>query len=113
MRTVIEKLCYSLNGLKFALKRDRSLRQWLALVIVSNIAAVLLFDQAMTIGLIVALGFLLIAAELINTAVEILTDFVHPQRGEVAKQAKDVASAMTFLTSLALAAAWIAALMGL
>lgn len=111
MPCVIEKLLYSINGFVMALKRDRSMRQWLVLVLVSNLMALLVFDQAITIGIIVALGFLLLAAELINTAVEVLTDFVHPQQGEAAKKAKDAASAMTFFTFLALATAWIAGLL--
>lgn len=113
MPSVIEKLLYSVHGFVMALRRDRSMRQWLALVLISNLAAVFIFDHAITIGIIVALGFLLLAAELINTAVEVLTDYVHPEHGEAAKKAKDAASAMTFFTFLALVTAWIAGLLSL
>ncbi len=107
LKTVLTKLGYSLDGLRYGWAHEPSVRQWAMLAAVSDIAALLIFGVSTTTGAVFALGFLLVASELINTAVELLVDHVHPEKGPVAKHAKDVASAMTFLTSLALGSVWI------
>ncbi|NVK16412.1 MAG: diacylglycerol kinase [Rhodobacteraceae bacterium] len=106
LRTIFTKLGYSVDGVKVAFRDEPSFRQWALLVLVSDCAVLLLGYPPAAAGAVFALGFLLLASELINTAVEILVDHVHPERGDVAKRAKDTASAMTLLTFLALASFW-------
>lgn len=49
----------------------------------------------------------LIAAELINTAIEAVVDMVMPQRHPLAKKAKDLGSAVVFCAIAANALSWI------
>ena len=56
--------------------------------------------------LVVAFGFLILGAELINTAVEAIVDKTTPEIHKLAKKSKDAASAMTFVTFLGLVSAW-------
>jgi len=53
----------------------------------------------------------LLAAELINTAVEAIVDKTTPERHPLAKKAKDAGSAMTLVTFLALATLWVAVIL--
>lgn len=56
---------------------------------------------------LVSLWVLLLAAELINSAVESVVDLVSPDWNEYAKHAKDYCSAAVSLIVLLLAANWI------
>lgn len=61
----------------------------------------------MEIILILVLGWLLLASELINTAVESVVDLVSPDFHALAKKSKDAASAMTLLTFMTIITAWV------
>ncbi len=91
---------------------EKSLRQWTAV----NVLSVLLsLFVAMTTGeraLIYALGLLVLAAELINTAVEHTVDYISEEQHPVAKKAKDAASACVAVTALAGGVAWVVILIG-
>ena len=63
-------------------------------------------------ALLLALGLLLLAAELFNTAIEAAVDFVSTARDPRAAMAKDCASAAVALTALAGFVAWCAILWG-
>jgi diacylglycerol kinase (ATP) len=60
-------------------------------------------------ALILALGLLILAAELINTAIEEVVDHILPVIDPRAKKAKDCGSACVALTALA---AWVVVLVG-
>lgn len=106
-KNLLKKMTYSTEGLKSAYKSELSLRQWVWVVIISDFSILFLGNNYTIIGAVYALGFLLLAMELVNTSIEILTDFVHPEHGEVAKKAKDIASGAVLLTSLSLASLWV------
>jgi len=109
-RLIAKKYSYSADGIRETWQSERSFRQWFGLVVVSDIGALIFTSDIFMISLIVAIGFLLLAAELINTAVEAVVDLVSPQKHVLAKKAKDAASAMTLVTLMALCAAWIGTL---
>jgi diacylglycerol kinase (ATP) len=86
------------------------LRQW-ALVNVLSAAACLMIE--MTPGeraLILALGLLILAAELMNTALEEVVDYLSTDRHPRAKKAKDCGSAAVALTAIAGGVAWLVVL---
>lgn len=107
VRTVFEKLGYSLSGIKTTFRDEPSMGQWAIIVVISDLAALFSFGFDFKSGVIFAVGFLLLGSELINTAVEIVVDHVHPEIGDVAKRAKDAASALTFMTFCALSSLWV------
>ena len=109
--TLIRKLNYSLNGLRDTWVSETSFRQWCFVVAVSDGLALYLFSGSFVTGVIVLAGFVLLAAELSNTAIEAIVDRVDSQWNALAGKAKDAGSAMVFLTFLGLVAIWVFALL--
>ena len=97
---------WSYEGWSSAWAREKSLRQW-ALVNVLSIALSLLVDMnAAERALIYALGILILAAELINTAIEEVVDYISEDIDPRAKRAKDAGSAVVALVAIAGGVAW-------
>lgn len=63
-------------------------------------------------ALILALGILVLAAELMNTGIELAIDYISTKEHPLAKQAKDAASGAVALSGIAAGVAWIAILIG-
>lgn len=63
-------------------------------------------------ALILALGVLVVASELANTAIERTVDLVTRDEHELARNAKDAGSAFVALTATAGGVAWLAILLG-
>ena len=110
--TVFQKLSYSWAGVKTTFRDEPSMRQWFMLVVLSDGLALIFWHLDPMVGVIFATGFLLLGSELINTAVEIVVDYVHPEYGDAAKRAKDAASALTLMTFCALLSVWVFCILG-
>lgn len=103
---------WSLSGWRSAWASEKSLRQWTGVNLGS---AALAFMVEMSPGeraLILALGLLVLAAELINTAIEEAVDIARPEIDPRAKKAKDCGSAGVALAALAGGLAWVVVLTG-
>jgi diacylglycerol kinase (ATP) len=103
---------WSWQGWASAWAREKSLRQW-AGVNALSVALSLMVD--MTTGeraLIYALGLLILAAELMNTAIEEVVDYISTDIDPRAKRAKDAGSAVVAVVALAGGAAWAVILIG-
>ncbi|PTX53415.1 diacylglycerol kinase (ATP) [Gemmobacter caeni] len=103
---------WSWEGWAASWRNEKSLRQWFAVNIAS---AALAFTLDLTPGeraLILALGVLLLAAELMNTAVEEVVDYISTDHDPRAKRAKDAASAAVAVTAIAGGLAWLMILLG-
>lgn len=103
---------WSWEGWRAAWATEKTLRQW---SIANVLSAALAFALDLTPGeraLILALGLLVLAAELINTAVEEVVDLVSPEMHTRAKKAKDCGSACVALAAIAAGVAWIVVLVG-
>lgn len=103
---------WSWEGWRAAWATEKTLRQW---SIANVLSAALAFALDLTPGeraLILALGLLVLAAELINTAVEEVVDLVSPEMHPRAKKAKDCGSACVALAAIAAGVAWIVVLVG-
>ncbi len=92
---------------------EKSLRQWSVAQVLSVALALALPLGTAERALIIALGFLVLAAELFNTAIETVVNDISPQIREAARKAKDCASAGVALVALAAAGAWVVVLWGL
>ena len=104
------RFVYSWAGLKDTWLTEPSFKFWFA---VNLISAPLTFWVDISEGeraLILVLGVLLLASELMNTAVEHAIDLVMPEYHDLAKKAKDAASAGVAMTAFAGGVAWVAAL---
>lgn len=103
---------YSWQGWRATWAREKSLRQWAALNGVSALVACLVDLTGGERALILALGILILVAELLNTAIEETVDFVSEAHDPRAGRAKDAGSAAVAVTALAWAVAWVALLLG-
>jgi len=89
---------------------EHSFRTWVWANLVSAIFAFIMPLDGAERALILALGLLVLAFELINTAIEDAVDYVSTDQHPIAKRAKDAGSAGVFVASLAAGLAWIVVL---
>ena len=111
-RRIWNTTVWSWEGWQSAWLREKSLRQWALVNVISAVAA---FAIEMTPGeraLILALGLLLLAAELANTAIEEVVDYISEETDPRAKRAKDAGSAVVAVTAIAGGVAWLVVLVG-
>ena len=104
---------YSWRGWAAAWSSEKTLRQWTLANALSVLAALLLPLGTAERALIIALGLLLLATELMNTAIETVVNHLSPQPHPLAAKAKDCGSAAVALAAIAAGAAWIVVLWGL
>ena len=112
LRRVGNTCLWSWQGWTAAWASEKSLRQW---TLVNVLSAVACFLVEMTPGeraLILALGLLILAAELMNTGLEEVVDYLSTDRHPRAKKAKDCGSAAVALTAIAGGVAWLVVLIG-
>lgn len=111
-RRIANTFVWSLQGWRAAWGSEKSLRQW-TIVNVLSAGLVLYLDlQPIERALILALGLLILAAELANTAIEEIVDHISPELHPFAQKAKDCGSASVALAALAGGVAWLVILIG-
>nr|WP_268246023.1 diacylglycerol kinase [Aliiroseovarius zhejiangensis] len=103
---------WSWAGLRMAWKSEKSVRQWSVVCLLSCGLALWLDLTGAERALLLALSLLVVASELINTAIERTVDLITTETHPLAAQAKDAASAFVVLTAMAGAVAWLAILLG-
>lgn len=103
---------WSLAGWAAAWASEKSLRQWTCVNAASVVLALIVDLTTAERALILALGLVLLATELMNTAVEEVVDVILPDPDPRAKKAKDCGSAAVALAALAGGVAWVVILLG-
>lgn len=103
---------WSWAGWRAAWASEKSLRQWS----LANLASAgLAFSLELTAGeraVILGLGLIILAMELLNTAIEEVVDYISTERHPSAAKAKDCGSAAVALAALAAGLAWAVILIG-
>lgn len=100
----------SLRGLGFAIRHESAVRQEVLLLIAGVPLAIWLAPSLGWFVAMVAALLVLPAVELLNTAVEKLSDHVMPKYHEQIKVVKDVGSGAVFFALLLVALVWGAAI---
>lgn len=111
-RRFANTVIWSAQGWAAAWASEKTLRQW---TLVNIASAALAFGLELTPGeraLILALGLLILAAELMNTGLEEVVDYISRDIHPAAKKAKDCGSAAVALTAIAGGVAWLVILLG-
>ncbi len=108
-----QRVMFSLAGWRAAWATETSLRMWFAVCIVSGAAALLVPLEPGARAAIMGLGVMILAAELLNTAIEEAVDDISTRDRARARKAKDCASAGVALTVIATVVAWAVGLWGL
>ena len=112
LRRLANTALWSWQGWRAAWQSEKSLRQWSLVNILSAALAFALPLSPAERALILALGILVLAAELMNTALEEVVDFLTQDIDPRAKKAKDCGSAVVALTAIAGGVAWVVVLVG-
>jgi diacylglycerol kinase (ATP) len=102
---------FSLQGIAAAFRSETAFRQESAALALIALLSFLLFPPAVALGLIAAWVFVM-ALELLNMALECVSDLVSKEFHPLIKKAKDAGSASVFLAIIANGALWLAALLG-
>lgn len=103
---------WSWQGWTAAWATEKTLRQWTLVNLASAALCIALPMTAAERALILALGILVLAAELMNTGLEEVVDYLSTAPDPRAKKAKDCGSAAVALTALAGGVAWVVVLIG-
>ncbi len=103
---------WSIDGWRAAWATEKTLRQWFLVNLASAALALTLDLTAGERALIIALGLLILAAELLNTAIEEVVDYISTDENPRARKAKDCGSAGVALTAIAGGVAWVVVLVG-
>jgi diacylglycerol kinase (ATP) len=107
---VVYATYYSLNGLRAAFKSEAAIRQEVvAMLVLIPVACWLDLSVVERILLIMSL-FIVLIAELLNTAVEKLCDHVSTDIHDLIGKAKDIGSAAVFVSLLLATTTWTAIL---
>jgi diacylglycerol kinase (ATP) len=88
------------RGLAWALSTQANLRVHLVAGVVVLIAALLFRFTAIEFALLFVCISIVFAAELVNTALEVLIDYAWPERHPTVGRAKDVAAAAVLLAAV-------------
>jgi len=90
----LRKFRVIMSGLRFAAINDFSVLYKLILSLII-LVPVLVFNTALDVSLLVLATALMLAAELLNTAIESICDYIQPEFDEKIGVIKDVAAAAT------------------
>lgn len=104
---------WSIAGWRDAWANEHSFRTWVWANAASAVLAFLLPLTPAERALILALGVLVLAFELINTAIERALDYISEDQHPLAKRAKDAGSAGVAVAAIAAGIAWGVVLVGL
>lgn len=97
----------SLCGLKDAFRSGCAFRQETCLGVI-HFVLLFLIDVSLELKVVMAaLWVLMLALELVNSAVEEVVDYVSPEWNEFAKHAKDYCSAAVGLVAVLIGIAWV------
>jgi len=106
MKRIWNALLVSLAGLRSAWKGEAAFRQEVFLAAILLPAAWVIAQDDREFALLALPVFIVLIAELINTAIEAAVDHTSENEHPLAKKAKDAASAAVFLSLALLAAVW-------
>lgn len=97
--TFADSFRFAASGLGYALRHERNLRfHFIFALVVLGMAFVCGFSALEVCFLALTIGFVIIA-EMLNTAVEKMVDYVSPQWSDNAKIAKDVAAGAVLVSA--------------
>ncbi len=103
---------WSWQGWRSAWATEKSLRQWSLANAVSAALALTLDLSGAERAVLIGLGVMILAVELLNTAIEEVVDYISIQDHPCAKKAKDCGSAAVAVAAIAAGLAWLFVLAG-
>ena len=105
-RNFFQSVGYAIEGFWAALKHEPSFREDLLFVAILTPFAIILPVNAVSTAVMIFSLFLIVIAELLNSAVEWTIDDISLEKRPFAKRAKDMGSAAVFLAYINCIAVW-------
>ncbi len=112
IRRIGNTCTWSWEGWCAAWASEKSLRQWSVVNVLSAALAFYLPLSTAERALVLGFGLLVLVAELLNTAIEEVVDYISTEHNPHAKKAKDVGSAVVAVTAIAGGVVWLVILIG-
>ncbi|MBI4692728.1 MAG: diacylglycerol kinase [Gammaproteobacteria bacterium] len=106
LRRLVNATGYSLAGLRAAWRHEAAFRQETMLLVVLLPAAFWLGRGPLDYALLVGSCLVVLVTELLNSAVEALTDRVGEEHHELSGRAKDLGSAAVFVSLVLVGVVW-------
>jgi len=103
---IINATGYSWQGLKAAWKYEAAFRQELVLALIGVPLAFWLADNKSELLWLILPLFILVIAELVNSAIEAVVDRISDEHHELSGRAKDIGSAIVFVSIILLTVIW-------
>lgn len=100
MRSFFKSFAYATNGLRQIIFSERNFIIHIVAAFFAIALAVLLKVNDIELMIVILCIVLVMAFEIMNTAVEKLCDFIHPGKHENIKLIKDIAAAAVLVVSL-------------
>lgn len=110
LRRIGNTALWSWQGWQSAWAGEKSLRQWTLANAASAALALFLDLSGPERAVIIGFGLLILVAELVNTAIEEVVDYISTDIDPRAKRAKDCGSAAVAVTAIAAGLAWLVVL---
>ncbi len=106
LRRLMNAVGYSYEGFKAAFKHEDAFRQEVFLTVLLIPLALYLEQDAIPRVMMIGSLFVVLIAELLNSAVEAVVDRVSIERHALAKRAKDIGSAAVFVSLTNVIVTW-------
>lgn len=98
---MLQSFKYAFKGVSDALKSEHNLRFHFLASTIAIILAIFLKFNTTEFAILTLTIFIVIILEFINTAVEKLSDIVHPEKSEKVRIIKDISAAVVLLGAIA------------
>lgn len=102
-----KRAMWSWAGWMDAWRNEHSLMQWIVANLISAGVALILPLTFAERAIILSLGVMVLAMELMNTAIERTIDYISTEEHDLAGRAKDLASAAVAVSAIAVGVAWV------
>jgi len=112
LRRIWNALSYSIDGLAAAFRHEDAFRQEALLALVLIPVALLIPTTGVGKALMIASVLLVLAVELLNSAVEAAVDRISLENHRLAKRAKDIGSAAVLVALVNVIIVWVLVLIG-
>lgn len=113
LRRILRTASYSIDGWTHGWREEKSLRQWAYVNLAAWIMLAVLRPPLWACAILVVNGLLLLAMELVNSAIEATIDYISTEKHPLAKAAKDTGSAAVAIMGLAYIATWVFTLLSI
>ena len=98
---------YSMKGFKAGLENEAAIRQEFVLATILTIASVFVFDGVSQLILLIAMPWLTVVAEHLNSGIEAVVDRIGTEYHELSGRAKDLGSAAVFVMLVLTLLTWV------